>query len=66
MLYSLKLGTGLPYFTGKNVTRFLQKFDKLCDKFQKPPPGRCKRIQKYCDNNQREVIREIPEWKAKE
>ena len=60
MPFSSSADTGLPYFTGRNVTRFLEEFELLCDKAYKDYKSRYIFVVQYYDTTYREIIREIP------
>jgi hypothetical protein len=53
---------GMPYFSGANITEFLERFDELCDEYQ--VVDRKAKLPRYCDSARREVVKSLPEWES--
>ena len=51
---------GMPYFSGANITEFLERFDELCDEYQ--VVDKKAKLPRYCDSARREVVKSLPEW----
>jgi Aspartyl protease len=58
--------TGLPWFTGKNITSFLREFDTLCNENKKSFRDRCERVPRFSAQPIRAVIWEMIEWKQRD
>jgi hypothetical protein len=64
----LQPGTpGAPFFTGENVTEFLDTYEGMCEDSGLPVSRRAARLVKYCgldrdDNSVADQIKQLPEW----
>jgi hypothetical protein len=53
---------GMPYFSGANITEFLERFEELCDEYQ--VVDRKAKLPRYCDSARREIVKSLPEWES--
>jgi hypothetical protein len=50
---------GMPYFSGINITEFLERFEELCNKYQ--VTDKKAKLPRYYNNIRREIIKSLLE-----
>ena len=53
---------GTPFFDGRNVTDFLDRFSDLCDDYKLSNSEKMQRLPRYCDMRIGQTIETIKEW----
>ena len=56
---------GMPYFSGANVTEFLERYEETCEDYDLSEPDKILRVPRYCDSYRKDLIKALPEWKSK-
>ena len=57
---------GAPYFTGQNVTDFLERFDNMCEEYGVKKLDKIRKLPWYCEKSIGEYIRMLSEYEAKD
>ena len=57
---------GYPFFTGRNVSRFLSEYDALGDRNQCAPETRAEGVPRFSSEMERERLRGLEEWEARD
>ncbi len=48
----------MPYFSGANITEFIERFEELCDEYQ--VVNKKAKLPRYCDSARREIVKSLP------
>ncbi|CAL3962786.1 unnamed protein product [Diplocarpon coronariae] len=57
---------GAPYFTGANITDFLEQYEETCYDFGIGYDEMINRLPRYCDQTSKDIVKSLPEWKLRE
>ena len=57
---------GTPYFDGRNVTDFLDRFSDLCADYKLSDEEKMRRLPRYCDMRIGQSIETIREWRDRD
>ena len=66
MPWSSNKDSGLPFFNGKNVTRFLNEFDRLAAHHRLTDEERAESVVRFCGADQEYLVRNMPEHKQRD
>src|SRR5262249_46713005 len=66
MPWSSNKNSGLPFFNGKNVTRFLEEFDRLASHHRLSDEDRAESVVRFCGADQEYLVRNMPEHKQRD
>ena len=53
---------GAPYFSGNNVTEFLQRFQLMCEEYDVQNEGMFQKLPWYCEKTIGDYVKSIPEY----
>ena len=57
---------GTPFFDGRNVTDFLDRFSDLCEDYKLSADEKMKRLPRYCDMRIGRTIETMKEWNLRD
>ena len=63
MPWSSNKDSGLPFFNGKNMTRFLEEFDRLVAHHRLSEESRAESVVRFYSADQEYLVRNIPKHK---